>query len=93
VGAATSEATRRDTACGFPLLRRPGIGLTTDTIDSVDIEKRIREFWNRDAETYDRSPSHALTDPVEAAAWRAVLRRHLPDAGARVLEAERGPAR
>lgn len=52
----------------------------------ADVRDRIREFWDRDSETYDRSPSHALTDPVEAAAWRAALRRHLPEPGARVLE-------
>jgi SAM-dependent methyltransferase len=56
----------------------------------VDIERQIREFWDRDSETYDRSPAHALTDRVEAAAWRAVLRRHLPEPGASLLEAGAG---
>jgi SAM-dependent methyltransferase len=56
----------------------------------VDLERSIREFWDRDADTYDRSPIHAVSDPVEAAAWRAVLRRHLPDPEARVLEAGAG---
>jgi len=56
----------------------------------ADVRDRIRQFWDRDSETYDRSPSHALTDPVEAAAWRAALRRHLPEPGARVLEAGAG---
>jgi SAM-dependent methyltransferase len=56
----------------------------------ADVRDRIREFWDRDSETYDRSPSHALTDPVEAAAWRAVLRHHLPESGAYVLEAGAG---
>ena len=56
----------------------------------TDIQGRIREFWDRDSETYDRSPAHALTDPAEAAAWRAVLRRNLPEPGARVLEAGAG---
>jgi SAM-dependent methyltransferase len=55
-----------------------------------DINERIREFWDRDSETYDRSPGHALTDPVEAAAWTAVLRRHLPEPGARILDAGAG---
>ncbi|MDQ3990884.1 MAG: class I SAM-dependent methyltransferase, partial [Actinomycetota bacterium] len=55
-----------------------------------DVRDRIREFWDRDAETYDRSPSHALTDPVEAAAWRAALRRHLPPPPASVLDAGAG---
>jgi SAM-dependent methyltransferase len=55
-----------------------------------DIQDRIRAYWDRDSETYDRSPAHALSDPVEAAAWRAVLRRHLPDPGTRVLEAGAG---
>lgn len=56
----------------------------------ADVRDRIREYWDRDSQTYDRSPSHALTDPVEAAAWRAVLRRHLPEPGAHVLEAGAG---
>ena len=43
----------------------------TDTHDS------IREYWDRDASFYDRSASHAVSDPLEAAAWRAVDR--LPD--------------
>jgi SAM-dependent methyltransferase len=56
----------------------------------ADFHDRIRAFWDRDSETYDLSPSHALTDPVEAAAWREVLRRHLPEPGGRVLEAGAG---
>ena len=56
----------------------------------ADVRDRIREYWDRDSATYDRSPSHALTDPVEAAAWRAALRRHLPEPGAHILEAGAG---
>ena len=55
-----------------------------------DVAHRLREYWDRDAETYDRSAIHALSDPVEAAAWRAVLRRNLPDPPARVLDAGAG---
>ena len=43
-----------------------------------DVHDRLRRFWDADAQTYDRSPSHAASDPVEAAAWQAVLGRHLP---------------
>lgn len=56
----------------------------------ADLPERIREYWDRDAETYDRSPAHAVSDPVEAAVWRAVLRRHLPPPPARVLETGAG---
>jgi SAM-dependent methyltransferase len=56
----------------------------------ADVFDRIREYWDADAATYDRSLSHSLADPVEAAAWRAVLRRHLPEPGARVLDAGAG---
>lgn len=56
----------------------------------ADPHDRIRDFWDEDAEVYDRSPSHAISDPVEAAAWRTVLRRHLPSPGAAVLEAGAG---
>jgi SAM-dependent methyltransferase len=55
-----------------------------------DLSSRIRDFWDRDAELYDRSPSHGLGEPVEAAAWRAVLAAHLPQAPARVLDAGAG---
>jgi SAM-dependent methyltransferase len=55
-----------------------------------DIAERLREYWDADAETYDRSAIHALSDPVEAAAWRAALRRNLPDPPARVLDAGAG---
>ena len=40
----------------------------------TDVHDLIREFWDRDAATYDDSASHAVSDPLEAAAWRAALR-------------------
>jgi SAM-dependent methyltransferase len=56
----------------------------------TDVHDRIREFWDRDSITYDDSSSHSVSDPVEAAAWRAALRRVLPEPGARVLDAGAG---
>jgi SAM-dependent methyltransferase len=56
----------------------------------AEVHDRIREWWDRDAGTYDRSASHAMTDPVEAAAWRAALQRFLPDPPARVLDVGAG---
>src|SRR5919108_2511239 len=56
----------------------------------ADIHDRLRRFWDSDAVVYDRSPSHAGTDPVEAACWRAALLRHLPPAGARILDVGAG---
>ncbi len=55
-----------------------------------DVHDRLRGFWDEDSRTYDDSPSHAASDPVEAAAWRALLRRHLPASPARVLDAGAG---
>lgn len=55
-----------------------------------DVTDRIREYWDRDAATYDRSASHATSDPVDAAVWRAVLRRSLPDPPASVLDVGAG---
>ena len=55
-----------------------------------DVHERIRDWWDADAEHYDRSPGHALSDPVEAAAWRAALREVLPEAPAHVLDAGAG---
>ena len=56
----------------------------------AEVHDRIREWWDRDAGTYDRSASHAMTDPVEAAAWRAALQRFLPTPPARVLDVGAG---
>jgi SAM-dependent methyltransferase len=56
----------------------------------AEVHDRIRDWWDRDAGTYDRSASHAMTDPVEAAAWRATLQRLLPDPPARVLDVGAG---
>jgi SAM-dependent methyltransferase len=56
----------------------------------TDVHERIREFWDRDAETYDRSASHAVSDPLEAAAWRAALRAVLPEPPAAVLDVGAG---
>jgi SAM-dependent methyltransferase len=56
----------------------------------ADVHDRIRDFWDRDSHTYDDSASHSISDPLEAAAWRAALRRALPDPGAKVLDAGAG---
>jgi SAM-dependent methyltransferase len=56
----------------------------------ADLHDELREFWDRDAGSYDRSPSHAASDPVEAAMWRAALVRHLPPAPATVLDVGAG---
>jgi SAM-dependent methyltransferase len=55
-----------------------------------DLQDRIRRWWDEDARTYDHTPSHAASDPAEAAAWRAALARYLPPAPARVLDAGAG---
>jgi ubiquinone/menaquinone biosynthesis C-methylase UbiE len=55
-----------------------------------DVHDTIRAYWDRDSATYDRSPGHAVTDPVEAGAWRSALRTALPDPPARVLDAGAG---
>jgi 2-polyprenyl-3-methyl-5-hydroxy-6-metoxy-1,4-benzoquinol methylase len=55
-----------------------------------DLRDTIRGYWDADAETYDRSPSHSLSDPVEAEVWQEALRRHLPPPGATVLDAGAG---
>ncbi len=59
---------------------------------SDELHDRLRRFWDLDAEVYDRSPTHAGTDPVEAAVWRAALLRHLPLAPASVLDVGAGTA-
>jgi ubiquinone/menaquinone biosynthesis C-methylase UbiE len=56
----------------------------------ADVHDRIRDFWNQDSETYDLAPGHAMSDPVESAAWRRVLTDTLPPAPARVLDVGAG---
>ena len=55
-----------------------------------ELHERLRDFWNADAEVYDRAPSHAASDPVEAAAWRAGLETALPPPPAAVLDVGAG---
>lgn len=54
------------------------------------VHDSIRDFWDRDAATYDASKSHAVSDPLEAAAWRQALREALPEPGTSVLDAGAG---
>lgn len=56
----------------------------------ADVQDSIREFWDADAHTYDATKSHAVSDPLEAAAWRQALREALPEPGATVLDAGAG---
>jgi len=56
----------------------------------TDVHARIREFWDADSHTYDDATSHAISDPLEAAAWRQALREALPEAPARVLDVGAG---
>ena len=56
----------------------------------ADVHDDLRAFWDRDAATYDQAASHAVSDPLEEAAWRAAIRRALPEPGARVLDVGAG---
>jgi SAM-dependent methyltransferase len=56
----------------------------------TETSDRIREFWDADAATYDATPSHAISDPVESAAWRQILAEVLPEPPARVIDAGAG---
>lgn len=51
---------------------------------------RVRAFWDLDAPTYDRIPSHHPNAHVERAAWRFTLRDLLPEPPARVLDVGAG---
>lgn len=56
----------------------------------ADVHDQIKDYWDRDAHSYDDSAGHSIADPVEAAAWRAAIRRALPAPGAKVLDAGAG---
>jgi SAM-dependent methyltransferase len=61
---------------------------STDTagIAEPGVPDGIREFWDEDAATYDRSSAHYPQRPQEQAAWAATLRRLLPAPPAAVLD-------
>src|SRR5436190_22539940 len=56
----------------------------------ADPYDELRAFWDRDSESYDRSPAHSAADPVEAPMWRAALVRYLPPPPAMVLDVGAG---
>lgn len=51
---------------------------------------QVREFWDLDAATYDRSASHHPGTEPELAAWRGALRQLLPAPAAAVLDVGAG---
>jgi ubiquinone/menaquinone biosynthesis C-methylase UbiE len=55
-----------------------------------DVHARIRDYWDRDSDTYDETRSHAISDPLEAAAWRQALADALPEPGSKVLDVGAG---
>jgi 2-polyprenyl-3-methyl-5-hydroxy-6-metoxy-1,4-benzoquinol methylase len=57
---------------------------------AAEISQQIGKIWDEDAAIYDESPVHCPQRPHEVAAWRATLRRLLPDPPARVLDAGAG---
>ena len=46
----------------------------------------VRAFWDGAAATFDEEPDHGLRDPAVRTAWTALLRTHLPDPPADVLD-------
>lgn len=56
----------------------------------MDIHDELRRWWDTDAATYDRAPTHGMASPTERAAWTAALQRHLPEPPARVLDVGAG---
>ena len=57
---------------------------------AADIWRQISKIWDTDAAVYDETQGHVPLRPLEVAAWRATLRRLLPDPPARVLDAGAG---
>ena len=50
----------------------------------------LRDYWNRDAATYDISNEHELQTPTQRAVWASILDRLLPPPPARVLDVGAG---
>jgi ubiquinone/menaquinone biosynthesis C-methylase UbiE len=58
----------------------------------LEPQEQIRHWWDADAAVYDHAAGHAMSDPVEAAAWRRALDRTLPPPPAAVLDVGTGTA-
>ena len=43
-------------------------------------------YWNAEAARFDDAPDHGLRDPAVRAAWRGLLREHLPEPPGDVLD-------
>ena len=56
----------------------------------MEPHETIQRWWDDDASVYDDSAGHAISDLVEAAAWRRALEVTLPDPVARVLDVGTG---
>jgi SAM-dependent methyltransferase len=57
---------------------------------SSDFERQVRDYWDVDAATYDRSAGHNPQTRLELSVWAASLRGLLPPPPARVLDAGAG---
>ena len=56
----------------------------------MELNDRVRAYWDADAATYDDSPDHGAASPAERAAWNAALVRLLPAPPSQVLDAGAG---
>jgi SAM-dependent methyltransferase len=61
-------------------------GVSARSTAEADVAGEIREYWDEDAATYDRSSVNNPHRPHEQAAWAAALRRLLPAPPATVLD-------
>jgi 2-polyprenyl-3-methyl-5-hydroxy-6-metoxy-1,4-benzoquinol methylase len=48
--------------------------------------EEVREFWDREASSFDKEPDHGLRDPMVRQAWADLMTRLLPEAPARVAD-------
>jgi ubiquinone/menaquinone biosynthesis C-methylase UbiE len=54
------------------------------------VSEQVRDYWDIDAATYDRTPNHNPRTALELAAWAGALRHLLPPPPARVLDVGTG---
>lgn len=57
----------------------------------VDIEKDqrlrlLRQYWDKEADSFDKEPDHGLADPVVLEAWTTLLDAWLPHPQAKILD-------
>jgi len=60
--------------------------IRTTILNSKQNVQETRQFWNKQADTFDDEPDHGLRDPIIREAWAKLLKESLPSSSVSVLD-------